>query len=56
MVRTSCYKYLKLVHGFYAVNCQLKALKCDGLMLFIMQMMCIVVAQKLRCFEDFGFE
>jgi len=41
---------------FDAVNCRPKAVKCDGLTSFIMQVMCIVVAQKVRCVEDFGFE
>jgi hypothetical protein len=41
---------------FHAVNCQPKALKCDGPALFIMQMMCIVVAHKLRYLEDLEFK
>jgi len=41
---------------FCAVNCRPKALKRDGATSFIIQMMCIVVAQKLRCLEDPGFK
>jgi len=41
---------------FYGVDCRPKVLERDGPTLFILQMTCIVVAQKLRCLEDFGFE
>jgi len=41
---------------FYTVNYLPKALKCDGLTSFIMQMKCIVVAQKPRYLKDFEFE
>jgi len=39
----------------YPVNCQPNELKCDAPMSFIIQMMCMVVAQKLRCLKDWGF-
>ena len=41
---------------FYAVNCRPQALGLDWPLSFIMPMMCIVVAQKLRCLEDFEFK
>ena len=40
----------------YGVNCWPKALKRDGPTSLVMQMTCMVVAQKQGCLEDFGFE
>jgi len=53
MVRKSGYMYLKLVDGFYTVNCRPKELKCVRPSSFIVQMTGILIAQKLSGFEAF---
>jgi len=48
------YLYLTLVDGFDALNCRLNEVKHVGPISFIVEMTCIVVAQKLRCLDAFG--
>jgi hypothetical protein len=40
----------------HAINCELKAFKCDAATSLISKMRCTVVARKLRFLENLGFK